>query len=1043
MPTFYMDYVLGNDATTATPLGWWSIAFTNGNGTTPVAEEIMNGLTSLAHAHVTAITTSTGAWGYGTAAGTLYFYGKSGTFQAETCSFSIGAATCSIGSDLTYCAWKTITTGATAARIAAGDIIRIAKSPDPTSMGQLAKWTTTTTVGGGMPIAQSITGLYSGAGGAIRIVTAAQDWSTGDVIQVLAVTGAVEANGNWIATVIDTTHVDLQGSTYVNAWISGGTAQKINSRAIVLTTAVTQNVCDCDSNWTVGAQTTSANVDTTVLKEGRASVKIITAATCNANQILAKFGLPVALDLNAGNYQQISFWIRNETVALTTGDLEVRLYGEAGCTTLRDKFSVFSISTNGDWIPVTIDLGANIGSGSVAGGGVAGTIQGIAVYTTVQFDAKTVYVDNFVACKASAQPDSLTLQSLVSKNTLQQGNVSSVGYGNEGWYVIQSITGHGITNSGRIILVDFVLGYSGTTESVALYKRETIKTTANGTMVVQNSGSAGNYIQFQGGYDNITNLQSSETFFDGLGRVLGEYGISCRNKKFILLNYMCCYRYAYGIVMDGISSASDNIIVTMTNLSFNTVNGIYIDCNNAHIMTVVNIIGNKYGITFYGGSNVVVDLIVNANSNYTCALSFSTGSMIKEIVNCSNNLTACLLSCNNGKIIKITNCNYNKTGVIFTLSKNSISLISNLNYNTTGVNFTADGNKLLSVTATGNTTNISNTYYNNYVNNFYIANGIEFAGAVSLYNSKVYSNNHDGVAGYSYVYTDNGVVVTDTTVVREIPATGVSWKFSPTNVLRSSTYPLDLVIAKIACDANSLVTVSAWMSRSSQTDISGSLVCKGGQLNGIGTFDINGRTDVSSSLTCFARNTSIVNVPRANPTVFYQGNHGLHTGDEVVFSGIVQTGWLALNGHSYTVTKLTDHAFSIAFDSTGFSADHQCVRTAYRSTTTWFYYPSHGLITGSLMTFSGIVQAGWTALNGNTYIVTVIDANSFSINFDSSAFADDYVYQIPAYMSPWQKLTITFTPTQAGVVEIEGLAWWVANIADENVWIDSLEISQV
>lgn len=37
-------------------------------------------------------------------------------------------------------AWKTITSGATAARIAPGDTIRIAKSPDPTSIGN-ATWT--------------------------------------------------------------------------------------------------------------------------------------------------------------------------------------------------------------------------------------------------------------------------------------------------------------------------------------------------------------------------------------------------------------------------------------------------------------------------------------------------------------------------------------------------------------------------------------------------------------------------------------------------------------------------------------------------------------------------------------------------------------------------------------------------------------------------------------------------------------------------------------------------------------------------------------
>src|SRR4030066_1023508 len=38
-------------------------------------------------------------------------------------------------------AWKTITSGATAARIAPGDVIRIAKSPAPVSLGTTGAWT--------------------------------------------------------------------------------------------------------------------------------------------------------------------------------------------------------------------------------------------------------------------------------------------------------------------------------------------------------------------------------------------------------------------------------------------------------------------------------------------------------------------------------------------------------------------------------------------------------------------------------------------------------------------------------------------------------------------------------------------------------------------------------------------------------------------------------------------------------------------------------------------------------------------------------------
>jgi len=49
-------------------------------------------------------------------------------------------------------------------------------------------------------------------------------------------------------------------------------------------------------------------------------------------------------------------------------------------------------------------------------------------------------------------------------------------------------------------------------------------------------------------------------------------------------------------------------------------------------------------------------------------------------------------------------------------------------------------------------------------------------------------------------------------------------------------------------------------------------------------------------------------------------------------------------------------------------------------------YNGHGLETGDVVSFSGIVQANWTALNGNSYVVTKINANTFSIPVDTTTF---------------------------------------------------------
>ena len=62
------------------------------------------------------------------------------------------------------------------------------------------------------------------AGGLIKITTsAAHKLTTGAIVTIAGVTGTVEANGTWTITVVDSTHFDLNGSVYTNAWVSGGT----------------------------------------------------------------------------------------------------------------------------------------------------------------------------------------------------------------------------------------------------------------------------------------------------------------------------------------------------------------------------------------------------------------------------------------------------------------------------------------------------------------------------------------------------------------------------------------------------------------------------------------------------------------------------------------------------------------------------------------------------------------------------------------------------------------------------------------------------
>lgn len=63
------------------------------------------------------------------------------------------------------------------------------------------------------------------ATGKIKIEAIAHGYTTGDPIYIAAVTGTTEANGTWIVTVVDDDNVILDGSTFTNAYISGGTTR--------------------------------------------------------------------------------------------------------------------------------------------------------------------------------------------------------------------------------------------------------------------------------------------------------------------------------------------------------------------------------------------------------------------------------------------------------------------------------------------------------------------------------------------------------------------------------------------------------------------------------------------------------------------------------------------------------------------------------------------------------------------------------------------------------------------------------------------------
>lgn len=74
-------------------------------------------------------------------------------------------------------------------------------------------------------VTQPVSGAIVSVASAPQIrltVSSTTGMTTGDVRTVFNVGGTTEANGTWTITVIDGTHIDLQGTTFTNLYTSGG-----------------------------------------------------------------------------------------------------------------------------------------------------------------------------------------------------------------------------------------------------------------------------------------------------------------------------------------------------------------------------------------------------------------------------------------------------------------------------------------------------------------------------------------------------------------------------------------------------------------------------------------------------------------------------------------------------------------------------------------------------------------------------------------------------------------------------------------------------
>lgn len=568
-------------------------------------------------------------------------------------------------------AWKTITSGATAARIAPGDIIKIAKTPDPTLVGT-ATWTD-------------------------------------------------------------------------------------KSLSVTLDTAVNANIDLCASAWSVVSNVTCTTSATR--KQGSTSISITIGAAFTSGKVAYK----TLSSLDLSGYEQVSFWIRS---SIAVSGLQIKLCSDTLGNTPVDELTLPAISVINNWYPVTINKNAALGS----------AIQSVALYALVDPGAPVILLDDIVACKSAASASSLSLKSLISKNSAAQGGVLS-------WHGIQSIDGVTVKLDSDVQTeADSGRGYSGTTENVSTYKREAYEITA--TETVNDSGTETAHIYYEAGYDTATGLQDGETFIDG---IIGTFvGLTLGSRSWIDVNYMSFIRCTYGV---SLTSCYYNT-VNLGSLCNNTSNGLYFSSTSACNITVRDCCNNgTYGVNLNGNGHEIT--ITNINSNDSNGIQAAIKNTHLNVTNCKNN---------------------DGYGFYAGSSCNNVRGIINTDDNVSG--------------------GIYQYYGLIYLNKSTIAETTEVTGFAAYDDGSLFSTLHDNTAASNKIYTYGGTI-TSQSAVRQT-TTGVAWKMAPNNTARNSMYPLTLPIARVAVDAGAAVSVFAWFLRDS-LDITGKMVCRGGQVAGLTT----------------------------------------------------------------------------------------------------------------------------------------------------------------------------------------------------------------
>ena len=442
--------------------------------------------------------------------------------------------------------WKTFATGATEARTAPGDVIRVMASPEPTSLGMTATWTQDSkTVTLNSALTANISNCDSAWTGSANVTaTATTTRKEGSNAASLVIADAFTTGK---VAYFATGTLDLSGYRQVSFWM----------RLSALLAASTLSIRLCS--------------DTT----GDTTVDTIAIPDCG--NLFSSNWMCVTVDTGAAlgsSIQSVALY-----ADLDPGTLTIFLDNIIACkdSTAADSLTLNSLVgkiNNLNWVASTAHATDAIRKPT------APNRNGFRYKVTAGGGGNSGGTE-------PTWPQEIGL-------TVTDGALTWTCEGLEDtWYGIQSINGatvlldNGVTN-----LATAGRGYSGATETVTTYKREAVALTGVNSVpfnAIQEPGTAAAYMLYTGGWNSTDmSTQTGETWLDmrnGLGHVYktksfvqvenlnsvrGQVGIEAQDASVIITNCHGNNHLSYGIDTQATASSGRGVgAVCNNNTSLN------------------------------------------------------------------------------------------------------------------------------------------------------------------------------------------------------------------------------------------------------------------------------------------------------------------------------------------------------------------------------------------------------------------------------------------------------------------------------------------